>query len=82
MTADRKEILRQIIDIFIDVLDNDKIVLNDLSTAADIEEWNSLTHILLVVAMEKHFNIRFKSREIQSWNNIADMIDSIMSKLI
>jgi acyl carrier protein len=77
---ERKEVLQQINDIFKDVLDNDKIVLNESTTAADVEEWDSLTHIHLVVAVEKHFKIRFTSSEIQGWTNVGHMIDSVLSK--
>jgi len=77
---EKKEILEQLNKIFIDILDNESININDNTTAEDIEEWDSLNHIQLVVAIEKHFNIRFGSREIQSWNNIGDLILSVYEK--
>lgn len=48
----KSEILKETNNIFIDVLDNESIVLNDETTANDIEEWDSLTHIQLVVSIE------------------------------
>ena len=77
---EKKEILDQIQDIFRDVLDNEDIVLADETTAEDIEEWDSLTHVQLVVAVEKHFKVKFTSKEILSWKNIGEMIESIISK--
>lgn len=75
-----EEILLQVQEIFRDVLDNEEIVLNNITTADDIEEWNSLSHIQLIVVMEKHFNIRFTSEEILSWKNIGELIDCIINK--
>jgi len=77
---DKKEILEKLNTIFIDVLDNPKIVLEAATTAHDIEEWDSLAHIHLVVAIERHFKIRFTSKEIQGWDNIGDLIDCISEK--
>ena len=74
---ERAEILSIVEDIFKDILDDDEIVLTDDTTADDIEGWDSLTHIQLVVTIEKKFGIKFKSREILSWNNVGDMIGSI-----
>lgn len=76
----RNEILKQVNDIFIDILDNDELVIIETTTANDVEDWDSLTHIQLVVAIEKHFKIHFTSNEIQSWNNVSKMIDCIVSK--
>lgn len=77
----RADILQQINGVFIDILDNEAIVLKDETTAADVEDWDSLTHIQLVVAIEKHFKCRFSSKEIQSWNNVGEMVDCIAGKV-
>ena len=78
---EKNEILNELKKIFIDVLDNKEVVLNELTTANDIEEWDSLTHIQLVVSIEKLFKIRFTSKEIQNWNNVGEMIESIYLRL-
>jgi len=77
---DRKQILEEVNEIFIDTLDDDEIVIKEGSSADDIEDWDSLTHIQLVVATEKAFSIRFTSKEIQSWQNVGEMINCIISK--
>lgn len=77
---ERSEIVSQINEIFIDTLDNEEIVISESTTANDIDEWDSLTHIQLVVAIEKHFKIRFTSKEIQSWNDVSEMLNCIQEK--
>jgi len=77
---ERKDMLSQINEIFIDTLDNEDVIIDETTQATDVDEWDSLTHIMLVVAIEKHFKIRFKSKEIQSWKNVGEMINCILEK--
>lgn len=77
---ERKDTLDQIQEIFRDMLDNETIKLTDQTTARDIEEWDSLSHIQLVVALEKHFKIKFSSREILSWKNVGELADTIHAR--
>lgn len=74
------EILKKVNEIFIDILDNEDIVLTLETTASNVEDWDSLNHIQLVVAIEKQFKIRFTSTEIQSWKNVGEMVDCIHLK--
>ena len=76
-----EEIIRQMTTIFRDVMDNDDIVISSTTTAEDVEEWDSLTHIQLIVAIEKHFKIRFNSGEITGFKNVGEMFESIQAKL-
>jgi acyl carrier protein len=77
---ERSEIYDKLNEIFRDILDNDEIELQDETTANDIEEWTSLTHIQLIVEIEKAFNLRFTSEEILEWNNVGEMVDSIIAR--
>lgn len=74
---DNKEILHKVEEVFRDVLDNEEITLVETTTANDIEEWDSLTHVELVRAVEKAFGIRFTSAEILSWKNVGEMVASV-----
>lgn len=78
---ERNEILKQMNEIFIDTLDNEDIVIEETTQATDVDEWDSLTHIMLVVAIEKDFKIKFGSKEILSWKNIGEIVNSIIEKL-
>lgn len=78
---ERESLLKEVNSIFIDVLDDESVKLTPETTANDVEGWDSLTHIQLIVAIEKRFKIRFGSREIQSWKNVGEMLETIDSKL-
>ena len=76
----RNEILKKINEVFIDVLEEDLSIKEEF-TSDDVDGWDSLTHIMLIVEIEKKFNIKFLSSEIISWENVGKMIDCIKEKL-
>lgn len=78
---ERTEILAKVQEIFRDVLDNEDIVLTNETTADDIEEYDSLSHIQLIVAIEKKFNIKFSAIDIIAWDNVGELIDCILKYL-
>lgn len=75
------DVLDQATNIFKDTLDNDDIRLKPETTADDIEEWDSLSHIQLIVALEKHFKIKFTTSEITSYKNVGQLAEGILKKL-
>lgn len=77
---EREEILKKVEEVFREELELDDLVLTDETTADDVEEWDSLSHVQLVVSLEKAFGIKFSSREILSWENIGDLVDCIEKK--
>ncbi len=78
---DRNVILAKVQNIFREELELEDLELTDETTADDVEGWDSLSHIQLVAALEEAFGIEFKSREILSWDNVGDLIDSIEKKV-
>ena len=78
---ERSDILKRVEEIFREELEQEDLVLNDETTADDVDAWDSLSHVQLVAAMEEAFSIEFKSREILSWDNVGDLIDSIEKKV-
>ena len=78
---DRKELLIRINEVFIDVLDDDQLQIVESTAAEDVDEWDSLNHIHLVVAIEKSLKLRFTASEIQSWTNVGEMMNDILKKL-
>lgn len=77
---ERKEIINKLNEIFEDVLDEGPVSLSEITTAKDVDGWDSLNNIQLVVAIEKSFKIRFTSDEILSWGNVGEMIDCILTR--
>lgn len=77
-----KEIEKNLTEVFRDVLDRDSIVFSRGTTAADIEEWDSLAHIGLLVAIEREFKISLNLVEIDALRNVGDMLDLIQRKLV
>lgn len=66
--------------VFRQVFDDETIALKRTTTADDIEEWDSLTHMNLVTAMELRFKIKFALGELQKLKNVGDMLDLINKK--
>lgn len=77
---DKNQVLEKLQTIFSNIMDLEGKAISFETTAEDIEEWDSLSHVQLVLSIEKEFGIKFTSREILSWKNVGEMIDSIVSK--
>jgi acyl carrier protein len=78
---DRNSIIDELNPIFRDVLDLSDLVLVGESSASNVEGWDSLAHVNLVVAIEKHYRIRFALGELQNLKNVGEMAELILTKL-
>ena len=67
--------------IFRDVFDDDTLIITDSTNSSDIEDWDSLEHITLVVSMEKEFSLSFDLKEVNKLANVGEMVDLLASKL-
>ena len=75
MSQIRERLRERLNEVFKEVFDDDDIQIFDEMTADDIEEWDSLMHINLVLAVEKEFNLRLKAAEIGELENVGRMLD-------
>ncbi len=75
-----RDLLLKLQDIMRDVFDVDDLVISESTTAEDVEEWDSLSHIRLIVAIEREFGFKFKNSEIESLKNVGDLLKLIQSK--
>ena len=77
----REEIFKKLNEVFCDVFDDPYIRVNDSTTAADIDGWESLTHITLISSVEDAFDISFSMKEVVKMKNVGEMVDRIEEKI-
>jgi acyl carrier protein len=77
----REEVFTGLNEVFQDVFDDDEITVNDETTANDIEDWDSLEHINLIVAVEERFSIKFNMGEANKMKNVGEMVDIILQRM-
>ncbi len=67
--------------VFRQVFDDPGITLKPETTANDVEGWDSLSHVNLIMAVENRFNIRFSQKEVMSFKNVGDLARCVESKM-
>ncbi len=77
----RQEVFTKLDEVFQDVFDDEDIHVKDATTAEDIEDWDSLEHINLIVAVEQAFGIKFTMGQVTKMKNVGEMADIILEKL-
>lgn len=76
----REEIFEGLNEVFQDVFDDDTIAVTENTTAEDIEDWDSLEHINLILAVEEHFGMKFSMGEVTGMKNVGAMADLIAER--
>jgi acyl carrier protein len=76
----RDEVIKRLLPIMEDTFDEDKIVYIDSLSADDIEEWDSLSHIRFMVAVEREFSVRFSTSEIEGFKNAGELVDALLGR--
>lgn len=76
----KDEIYTKLDEVFQEVFDDETIHVNSETTAEDIEDWDSLEHINLVVAIETKFGMKFNMSEVTSMKNVGEMVDIIAER--
>jgi acyl carrier protein len=74
-------ILEKLQEIFRDIFDDENLVITKETTAKDIEEWDSLAHINLVLAIREEFNVEFTLEEVSEYKNVGDIVNSIEKRI-
>ena len=77
----REEIMEKVNEIFRDVFDDETLIITDSTNSDDIEDWDSLEHISLIISMEKEFNMKFDIKEVNKLENVGQMVDMIKEKM-
>jgi acyl carrier protein len=78
---ERNAIIFKLTEIFRNVFNNENLVLRDDMTASHVENWNSLSHMILITEIENSFNVKFKLKEVNKMRNVGDMIDILIQKI-
>ena len=75
------DIITELNAVFRQVFDDSSLTVTRSTTANDIDEWDSLTHMNLVVAVELKFGVKFALGELQSLKNVGDLADAVQRKM-
>ncbi|WP_330364385.1 acyl carrier protein [Butyrivibrio sp. XPD2002] len=74
----REAVYERLNGVFREVFDDDTIVVNDSTTADDIEDWDSFEHINLIVAIEEEFGFKIPMGKTVTMKNVGEMVDIIL----
>ena len=75
------EIMAGVVSIFREVFDDDELVLTPEMTADDVEDWDSVSHIQILLAVEEHFDLHLRTGDVTGLKNVGDLVDLISRRL-
>jgi acyl carrier protein len=75
------DILKKLQPIFQDIFEDDELLIAAESNADTVEDWDSLTHIVLIFTIEQEFEIKFALGELEAMKNVGDMVELMQTKL-
>ncbi len=78
---DETETYAALTAVFRQVLEDDTIVLTPTTTAEDVEEWDSMNHIFIVVELEKRFGVKFHAAEMEELKNVGELAALVQQKV-
>jgi len=78
---ERNEIIERVKNILISVLNHNRFEMKDELSAPEVEGWDSLSHMAIISAIEEHFKVTFKLKELNKLKNMGTLIELIQSKL-
>jgi acyl carrier protein len=76
-----QEVWLRITEVFRDVFDDERLVIASRTTARDVDGWNSLANIRLMIAIEDEFRIKFDVGEFQEFRNVGDLVASVSQRV-
>jgi acyl carrier protein len=76
----RQEVQTKLTGIMREFFDDPSLVVSDQLTAADVDGWDSLTHVDLIVAVEEEFKIRLSTGDVRGLKNVGSFVDLIAAK--
>ena len=78
---DRDDVMEKVTEIAREIFDDDELVLDDETIAADVDGWDSLTHLSLINEIENEFEIKFEMKEVQGLENVGELVDVILERI-
>jgi acyl carrier protein len=80
VSMETAQIYEKLTEVFHDVFDDDSLVLTPELSADDVDEWDSLSHLRLILTVQKAFNVKLSAAEIGKLKNVGELAELIKAK--